>query len=199
MVYAPANSFHVADTFLHKHQWICLPNLSCQFRYSVGASMGQPDTRWSIALVCLSHTLHFRSAPFSNMFAWKFLSGRLWSCDSIKKPTLSDFRPDKASHWWFSEKFTSRSLAQIGHLPWGGFSFHPSFSSLIFLVFANVLICFAFSVEVEFAEMLSVLRLIPFKYFFALVVIECKRLFSSCFLQAWVSNHLFCLNKCLFQ
>ena len=30
----------------------------------------------------LSHTLHFGSAPFFNMFAWKFLGGRLWSCDA---------------------------------------------------------------------------------------------------------------------
>ena len=42
-------------------------------------------------------------------------------------------------------------------------SFHPSFSSLIFLVFVCVLICFAFSVDEEFLEMLSVLRLISFK------------------------------------
>ena len=30
--------------FLHKHQWMYCPYLSCQFIYSVGATMGQPDT-----------------------------------------------------------------------------------------------------------------------------------------------------------
>ena len=55
-----------------------------------------------------------------------------------------------------------------------------SFSSLIFLVLACVLICFAFSADLEFSEMLSVLKLISFKYFFASLVIEYTRLFFSC-------------------
>ena len=118
------------QTFLHKPQWIYWPNLSCRFRYSVGASMGQPDTRWSMVSVCLSHTLHFGSAPFSNMFAWKFLVGRLWSCAAMMKPSVSDFRPDEASQWWVSEKFKSESLARIEYLPLRGLSLHPSFSWL---------------------------------------------------------------------
>ena len=69
-------------TFLHKHLWMSWPNLSCRFRYSVEASMRQQDTRWSVVSVCLSHTLHFGSAPFSNMFANFFLVGsgpvQLW-------------------------------------------------------------------------------------------------------------------------
>ena len=65
---------------LHKHQWMYWPNLLCPFRYSVGASMGQPGTRWSMVSGCLSNTLHFGSKLFSKMFAWKFLVGRLWSC-----------------------------------------------------------------------------------------------------------------------
>ena len=44
--------------FLRKHQWMHW-SLSWRFRYSVGASKGQPDTRWSTVSVCLSHTLHF--------------------------------------------------------------------------------------------------------------------------------------------
>ena len=63
--------------FLHKHQWIHWPNLSCQFKYSVSASMGQSDTRWPMVFLCSSHTLNFRSAPFSNIFAWKFFIVRL--------------------------------------------------------------------------------------------------------------------------
>ena len=69
--------------FLHKHQWIYWPNLSCRFRYSVGANMGQSDTRWSIMSVCVSHTLHFNSASFSNTFAWKFFVSKLWSCTAM--------------------------------------------------------------------------------------------------------------------
>ena len=151
--------------FLHKHQWMYWPNLSCQFPYSVGATMRQPDTMWSLVSVCLSHTLHFGSTPFSNMFAWKFLVGRLWSCAAMMKPSVSDFRPGEASYWLVSEEFTSGSLTRIGYLPWRGLSFHFSFSLLMFLVFGCVLICLAFSVDEEFSEMLSVLRLISFKYF----------------------------------
>ena len=181
--------------FLHKHQWMNWPRLSCRFRYSVGASMGQPDTSWSMVSLHLSHTLYFESAPFSNIFAWKFLVGRLWTYATLMKPSVSDFRPDEASHGWVSEKFTSGSLARIGNLLRRGLSFYPSFSSLMFLVFACVLICFAFSVDKEFSEMLSVLRLISFKYFFALLIIKYMHLFCS----ARASSHLFYLNKCPFQ
>ena len=99
------------------------------------------------------------------MFAWKFLVGRLWSWAAMMKLSVSDFGPNEPSHWWVSEEFTSGSLAWIGYLPWRGLSFHPPFSSLIFSGFACVLICFAFSVDVEFSEMFSLLRLIWFKYF----------------------------------
>ena len=94
--------------------------------------------------MCLSHTLHFGSAPFSNMFAWKFLVGRVWSCAAMMKPSVSDLRPEEASHWWVSEEFTSGSLARIGYLPWRSLSFHPSFSSLIFLIFYLCLNLFCF-------------------------------------------------------
>ena len=41
---------------LHKHQWMYWPNLSCWFRYSVGARMGQPQGgQWSL---CVYHTLY---------------------------------------------------------------------------------------------------------------------------------------------
>ena len=157
------------------------PNLSCRSRYFVGASMGQPLSRWSMVSVCLSHALHFGLAPSSNILAWKFDVGKVWSCAAMMKLSVSDIRPGEASHWWVSEEFTSRSLARIGYLLWRGLSFHPSFCSLIFLVFSAVLICFAFSVDAEFSEMLSVLRLISFKCFFASLVVDYIRLFSSCF------------------
>ena len=131
--------------FLHKHQWMYWPNLACQVRYSVGASMGQPDTRWSMVSMCLSYILYFESAPFFNMFTWKFLIGRLWSCTAMLKPLVTDFRPDEASYWWVSGEFTSGSLARIGYLSWRGLSFHPSFSSLIFLIFFLCLNLFCFS------------------------------------------------------
>ena len=83
--------------FLYKQQWIYGLSLSCQFRYSVGASMGQPDTRWSMVSVYLSHTLHYGSAPFSNMLASKFLIGKLWCCAVMMKSLVSDFRPNEAS------------------------------------------------------------------------------------------------------
>ena len=143
LVYDSTNYFHVTK-FLHKHQWMYWPNLLCQFLYSVGASMGQPHKRWSMALVCLSHILQFWSATFSNMFPWECLFCRFWSCATMMKPSVSNFRPDEASHWWVSEELTSGSLAQIGYLPWRGLSSHPPFSSLIFLVFTCALICFAF-------------------------------------------------------
>ena len=81
--------------FWHKHQWMYWPNLSCQFWYSAGARMGQPDTRWSMVSMCLSNTLHFGLTPFSNMLAWKFLVGRLWSCTAMMKHSVSDFRSDE--------------------------------------------------------------------------------------------------------
>ena len=84
--------------FLHKHQWMYRPNLSCRFRYSVGTSMGQPDTRWSVVSVCLSHILYFGSAPFSNLFSRKFLIGRLRFFVVMMKPSVLDFRRDEASH-----------------------------------------------------------------------------------------------------
>ena len=43
---------YLANNFLHKHQWMYWPNLSCWFGYSMGASMGQPGTRWSMVSVC---------------------------------------------------------------------------------------------------------------------------------------------------
>ena len=48
--------------------------------------MGLPDTKWSIALVCFSHTLHFGSAQFLNMFDRNFLVGRLLSCAAMIEP-----------------------------------------------------------------------------------------------------------------
>ena len=162
--------------------------------------MGQPDTGWSMISVCLSHTLYFGSAPFFNIFSWKLLVIRLWSCTAMIKPSVSDSRYDKASHWWDREEFTSGSLVRTRYLPWRGLYLHPSFSSLTFLVFACVLTGFAFSVDEEFSETLSVLWLISFKYFFTSLVKEYMLLFSSSFfLQGWASTHLCCLNKCRFQ
>ena len=165
--------------FWHKHQWMYWPNLSCQFWYSAVARMGQPDTRWSMVSMCLSNTLHFGLAPFSNMLAWKFLVGRLWSCTAMMKYSVSDFRSDEdilMGQWRIYIRISSTNW----YLPWRDLSFHLSFSSLIFLVLACVLICFAFSADLEFSEMLSVLKLISFKYFFASQVIEYTRLFFSC-------------------
>ena len=59
--------------------------------------------------------------------------------------------------------------------------FHPSFSSFIFLVFTCVLIYFDFSVDENCLEMLSVLRLISFKYFFVSLVTEYIRYFPRVF------------------
>ena len=137
-------AFMWQNMLLHKHQWMSWPSLSCWFRYSVNATKGQPDTKWSMVSVCLSHILQFGSAPFSNMFAWKFLVGTLWFCAAMIKPSVSDFRPNKSIHWWVNEEFKSGSLARIGYLPWKGLSSHPSLSSLIFLVFTYVLIVFCF-------------------------------------------------------
>ena len=64
-------------------------NLSCRFRYSVGASMRQPEKRWSIFSVCLSYGLHFGSLPFSDMFLWKFLVGRLKQISTQALPTIT--------------------------------------------------------------------------------------------------------------
>ena len=124
-------SHHVADW----HQWMLWPNPLCRFKYSVGASMRQPDTRWPMVSVCLSHTLHFGSAPYTNIFAWNFLVGRFWFCAAMMKPSVSDFRPDEASHRWVREDFPSGSLALIGYLPWRGLSFHSTSISLILFSF----------------------------------------------------------------
>ena len=94
---------------------------------------------------CVYHKLCILgSAPFSNMFAWKFLVGRLCSCAAMMKPLGSDFRPDEASHLWVSEEFTSGSLARRRYLPWRGLSFHPSFSSLFFFGFCLCVNLFCF-------------------------------------------------------
>ena len=69
-----------------------------------------------------------------------------------------------------------------------------NFSSLTFLVF-NCLKLFFFPVDEEFSEMLSVLRLISFKYFFASLVIEYISLFCSYFLTSHQSPTPFLAGK----
>ena len=157
LVYVPTNYFHVADQSFYTNASGCTDQIyhaDLDMLWVLAWESQAQGGQWSRCVIII--------ITFSNMFTWKFLVGRLSSCAVMMKPSILDFRPDKASHWWFSEEFTSGPLARIGYLPCRGLSFHSSFSLLIFLVF--VLICFCFSVNEKFSGM-SVLRLISIKYF----------------------------------
>ena len=73
-------------------------------------------------------------------------------------------------------------LARMWYLLWRDLTFPSLFQFRNLFRFCNCLNLF--SVDVEFSEMSSAIRLISFKYLFASLVIEYTRLFSSCFLQA---------------
>ena len=74
--------------FLYRHRWMYWTDLPCRFRYSRGGGMGQPDMRWQIVSVCLSHTLHFGSVSFFNMFCWNVLVGGLCYCVTMMMSSL---------------------------------------------------------------------------------------------------------------
>ena len=167
--------------FLHKHQWMYWPSLSCPFRYSVGASKGQPDKMWSIVLMCYQILCilgqhHFLICLLENFLLVGSGPVLLWWSPQSQILGLMKLASD-----WSVKNLYIRATSTNRVFTMERFIFPSLFQSLIFLVFTFVLICFSFSVDEEFSEMLSVLRLISLKYFFASVVIEYIRLFCSCF------------------
>ena len=157
-------------TFLHKNQWMYCTNLSCWFRNSVGARMGQPDTRWLVAL-CVYHILcivsqhhfliclleSFSLVGSGHMLLW-------WSPQSqISDPTK--IANDGSEENYISVASTNRRFSVNRLIFPSIFQFLDIFSSCLCLNLLNLLNLF-FTVDEEFSEMLSVLRLISFKYFF---------------------------------
>ena len=137
VVHVHTNSFHVAEKRFHTNTSGCTELIYHADLGTLWVLVWDSQTQGGQWSQCVYHKpCIFGSAPFSNMLAWKFLVGRLCSCATMMKPLASDFRPNEASHLWVSEEFTSGSLARIRYLPWRGLSFHPSFSSLFFFVFA---------------------------------------------------------------
>ena len=69
--------------FLHKRQRMYWPNLSCRFRYSVGASMEEPGTRWSMVpmcchIFCILGQQHFLICLLENFSLVDFRPVPLW-------------------------------------------------------------------------------------------------------------------------
>ena len=75
--------------FLHKQQWMYWPNLSCQFRYFVGAIWDSQTQggQWSPCvyhIFCILGQHHFLNVCL------KIFVGRLCFCAAMMKPSVSD-------------------------------------------------------------------------------------------------------------
>ena len=133
VVYVPTNSFHVADKGFYTNTNGCTDRI-----YHADS-----DILWVLewdshmvvngSCVFITHSTFWVGTIFKNI-CLKILVGKPLSCPVMMKPSVSDFRPDEASHCRVSEEFISRSLARIGYLPWRGLSFHPCFLLLSLLL-----------------------------------------------------------------
>ena len=82
-------------------QCMCAAALLWRWMYSVLASSGQPETRWSMVSSKRPHNLHFGfTSGFLRVLCWYQRVGRLWSWAAIIKPSVSALRPAAFSHLW---------------------------------------------------------------------------------------------------
>ena len=103
-------------------QCMCAGALLWQRMYSVLASSGLPETRWSIVSSKRPYSLHFGSTSgFLRMLCWYQSVERLWSWAAMIKPTVSALRPAAFSHLWFLSLSTSACFTRCGYLPWSAF------------------------------------------------------------------------------
>ena len=94
-------SFTSMPNSLQIFQCMCAAALLWWWMYSVLASSGQPETRWSMVLSKRPHSLHFRSTSgFLRMLCWCQRVGRLWSWAAMIKPSDSALGPAAFSHLW---------------------------------------------------------------------------------------------------
>ena len=146
MIYVSTNYFHVADQSFYKNTSWCTDLIYHDDLNILWVLAWDSQTQGGLWSRCVYHILCILSQHHCLMCLLEtfLLIDSVPVCTATIKPSVSNFTPDKASHWWVREEFALGTLAKIGYLPWRGLSFHPSFSSLIFLVFAYVLICLAF-------------------------------------------------------
>ena len=105
-------------------QCMCAAVLLWQWIYSVLASSGQPETRWSMVSSKRPHNLHFWSTSgFLRMLCWYQRVDRLWSWAAMIKSTVSALRPVAFSHLWVLSWSTSACFTYCGYLPWSAFDF----------------------------------------------------------------------------
>ena len=80
-------------------QCMCATALLWRWMYSVLASSGQPETRWSMASLKRPQRLHFGSTSgFLKMLWWCQPVWRLWSWAATIKPSVSALRPATFSY-----------------------------------------------------------------------------------------------------
>ena len=80
---------------------MCAAALLWRWMYSVLASSGQPETRWSMVLSKRPHSLHFRSTSgFLRMLCWCQRVEKLWSWAAMIKPSVSALGPAAFSYLW---------------------------------------------------------------------------------------------------
>ena len=94
-------SFTSIPNSLQIFQCMCAVVLCWRCMYSVLASSGQPETRWSMVSPKRPHSLHFGSTSgFLRMLWWYQRVGRLWSWAAMINPLVSALKPGAFSHLW---------------------------------------------------------------------------------------------------
>ena len=118
-------AFTSVPNSLQIFQCMCAAPLLWQWMYSVLASSGQPETRWSMILSKEPHSLHFGStSSFLRMLCWYYRVGRLWSWALMIKPSVSALRPAAFSHLWVLSWPTSACFTCCGYLSWSAFNYY---------------------------------------------------------------------------
>ena len=122
-------SFTSMSNSLQIFQCMCAAALLWRWMYSVLASSGQPETRWSMFSAKRPHSLHFGSTSgFLRMLYWYQRVGRLWSWAAMIKPSVSALRPAAYNHLWVLSWSTSACFTRCGYLPWSAFDSHLDLS-----------------------------------------------------------------------
>ena len=118
-------SFTSMPNSLQIFQCMCAAALLWQWMYSVLASSGQPETRWSIVSSKQPHSLHFGSTwGFLRMLCWYQRAGRIKSWAVMIKPSVPALRTAAFRHLWVFSWSSSACFTCGGYLPWSAFNSH---------------------------------------------------------------------------